>query len=1000
MDEPTTLDALRPLLSQFRPKNALSRLDIRESIALVDFHVRLIYTLAVCFGRRPDETPIRMMPVPGFGAMLASVRKGGVQAGNPSWISSMIGSWCNETTSALDKFKVPRYSSFKTLRDRLSHGQPLPNDATVVQAISAELVKLLDALDEILRRNLADTYVAVRDERVTLHKPKEKSLFEVSPVWTWSESCGALQVYSHLSSDGIHYIAPDGDLFSESSEVLVTKFKRLYVGDGFSTPPGLGRLVKDVLADVGAYTEDYSKPSYFFGDGEDAGILFVPWTRSTSESNVPRIDAFRIGVDDRKEWRRKVDDWVSYTDFLKHISNWDVLARRMAIGLENYASERAQEEISRLGLSNRVDVRGPTLIKERKDVGVSISEKEFNLVARIDESCKIVKPSTSAFFLIGQAGLGKTELMVNAAIERARAIEMQPNSNLPLYLFISSSGRTLSSLEDAVNSALTITKVLSSHSAKALCRNGLLVLLVDGFDELLGSSGYENALGSLEPWFNELRGRGVLVASARSSYYLTQYRKSLAQATHLNVDHTLLELQLWSKAEASRYLIAMGADEETLRSVKDREWPVLSVPFFAKAFAAWLERQEVSDEVIPSVYEIVIEQYLEREALKLKDPNAGELLSSDELRELFSDIAETMQSSTSREIEQGDLVVCAESVVGSSTLDNARPGLTRRLSSLCGLGVAFDASGHSQFGFSHEILFDCFLSLALQRKLSGVVSSRSILRLLSTSKVNPVTFDWLVEKMPEASNVLAACIDFDVQAGGEGTVLASNLGALWQAMLSANRGVPPTARAAGLQLESLRLAKADWTSLDLSRSNIGELSIPSGSAGMINVSDSTIEFLEAKIPDQVSRNLKGVDSSNIRSLHIGDRFADSPSEVRAILNDLGLVKKSAVLQDGSSREQVLAFIDRLVRRSETPVVLDREDYSADDQRLSWIGHADQDEWRRFVDALKQSGVARLEAIPASGSAKVRLAYNKPLASLLGTSLGSEALAFWEFYKAV
>lgn len=998
MEEIATIDALAPALSQFKPKNSPGGFDIRESLALIDFHTRLIYTLAVCLGKRPEGTPIRMSPIPGFGTMLAPLRRGAsITTGATTWVSIMIGNWSTELIAALDKFKAPKYSSLKTLRDRLSHGQPLPNDPAAIKSISAELSKLLDQLELIVKNNLADTFVSVREDRLTIHKRKEKSFLEASPLWIWSDTLNAIQIYSHFSNDGIHYIAPDGDIFSEDSDPAIARFKRNFIGDGFSTQNGLGRLIKDVLADVGAYTEDYSKPSYFFGDAEDAGILFVPWTKSTSESNVPRLDAFRIGVDDRKEWRAKGGEWASYTSFLKHISNWDVLARRLAIGLENYAKEREQEEISRLGFPKSSGVRGPTLIKERRDVGISDNEKEFDLVAKIDESCKILKPSTSAFFLIGQAGLGKTELMVNAAIERARTIEQQPDCSLPLYLFISSSGRTLSSLEDAVNSALTITKVLSSHSAKALCRNGLLVLLVDGFDELLGSSGYENALGSLEPWFNELRGRGVLVASARSSYYLTQYRKSLALATHLNVDHTLLELQAWTKADSKSYLTTMGAAESVLKSVKEREWPVLSVPFFAKAFAAWIARQNDSTQAIPSVYEIVIEQYLEREALKLRDPNAGELLSSDELRDLFSDIAETMQSTTSREIEQSDLVACAEAVVGTSELERTRPGLTRRLSSLCGLGVSFDAAGHSQFGFSHEILFDCFLSLALQRKLTGVVSAPSILRLLSTSKVNPVAFEWLVEKMPTASTILAQNIEFTVHTGHEGTVLSSNLGALWEEMLSANQGIPPTPRATGLQLEKLELAKAGWSSLDISRSTIGELSIPSELTATINVTNATIEFLKANSSDRLSRIISGFDSSDIRSLHIGDRFADSLSNVRNVLEDLGLIERSKTFGNDASRQQAINFIARLTRRSETPVVLDRDDYSADDQRLSWIGHADQEEWVKFVNALVYSGMGRLEAIPASGSAKVRLAFNKPLATLFDTPPGLEATHFWSRY---
>jgi len=253
--------------------------------------------------------------------------------------------------------------------------------------------------------------------------------------------------------------------------------------------------------------------------------------------------------------------------------------------------------------------------------------------------------------------------------------------------------------------------------------------------------------------------------------------------------------------------------------------------------------------------------------------------------------------------------------------------------------------------------------------------------------------------MPAASGILAQSVEFTVQAGDEDTVLASNLGALWEEMLGANQGIPPTPRATGLQLEKLELAKAGWSSLDVSRSIVGELSIPAELAAVINVTNTTIEFLNAKSPDRLSRTVSGVDSSDIRSLHIGDRFADNLSEIRTTLEDLGLIEKSKTFQNDTSRQQAISFIARLTRRSETPVVLDRDDYSADDQRLSWISHADQDEWVKFVDALEHSGIGRLEAIPASGSAKIRLAFNRPLATLHETPPSVEATRFWARYGA-
>ena len=999
-DTMNTRDALRPILSQFKARPSPDQIDIRESIALVDFHLKIVYTLVISFGRRPLGTPIKMSSVPGFGSMLAAIRQGAKLPPDvgTQWIRDVILSWSNGAATAIDRFKTQRYKTFKMLRDRLAHGQPLPSDEKALLPIRQGLTTLIDALEKLLEETLEETAIVARDGRVHIHKKKERAAFEVSPLWMWSETSGGLQIYSHVSNDGIHYVQPSGDIWSERTSEIVTRFLKTYVGESSVGQAELGKLVKEVISDIAAYTEDYSRPSYFFGDEDDSGNLFVPWTRSTSEGNQSRIDAFRVGPNDRKEWRSTEDMWLPYSDFLKNISNWEILARRVAIGLDSFSQERAAEESSRLGLTKKIAPRGPSQLKRRKDAlsPSDSSDENFDLKLRIDDSCRRMKPSTSVYFLIGQAGLGKTELMVSLARERAREIESDPALELPLYLFVSSTGRTLSSLEDAVNSALNITKLLSSQSARALCRNGLLVLLVDGFDELLGSSGYENALGSLEPWFRELGGRGVLVASARSSYYLTQYRRSLAQAVNLNVDHTLAELQPWSRAASEAYLREMGVTSTIIAGIKDRDWSILSVPFFAKAFAAWLARAQGTGQTLLSIYEIVVEQYLEREARKLTDPNAGQLLTAAELRELFTEVAELMQGSKNRELEQADLVACAEVVVNAANIEAARPGLTRRLSSLCGLGVSPDSGGQNQFGFSHEILFDCFLSLAIQQRISKLLNVESLLRLLSTSTVNASVFEWLVEKKPDAIAILSKDVSFRLTDEEETRVLSANLGALWEAMLAHQHGVPATAVASGLQLERVDLAKDGWRNLDLSRSVIGDIIIPDGGVGCIDVSRADISFLRSKSSEQAKRALRGIESANVHSVHIGDRYGDSRKHVREILESLQLIQPESHEGDQETREVALYFLDRLARRPDVAVILDREDLSAEDQRLSWINHYETDQWRAFVNTLIDSGVASLEPLSTSGRPKVRLSFSKPVASLLSSDESSEEiLKFWK-----
>ncbi|MGH8054967.1 MAG: NACHT domain-containing protein [Stenotrophomonas sp.] len=995
-------ELLAPVLSNFRVKRSNDEVDVREAIALIDFHVRVIYTLLISFNRRQQGASVKLLPVPGFGSMLAVLRQGSKLVDEPAtaWVSSMLRALSVDAIKGVDAFRVAnKYSNFKSLRDRLSHGGTLPSDDGMRQKISLAVSALISCLERSLSTQLSIVGVSEQDGRLWLVGDEGAATFEVSPLWVAHSSRINLGVFSHFADDTIHYFGSDGELWLERNSELVARFRRLFLSEKGNPNQDLAKLVTDTLADVAAYTEDYSRPSFFFGDDERTGYLHIPWTRSTSEGNEPRIDAFRIGLDHRREWEASQGEWRSYSEFLKSVSKWELLARRIGMGLSALDQRREAEESSRLGIQGTSPVRGPSILREMQEstLGPELIDgsKFFELGVRIDDACQTMKPSTSVFFLVGQAGLGKTELMLGLAKERSRLIAEDPTRQCPLYLFVSSTGRTLSSLEDAVDSALNITKVLSSHSAKALCRNGLLVLMVDGFDELLGSSGYENALGSLEPWFRELGGRGVLVASARSSYYLTQYRRSLASAVDLNVDHTLVELQPWKRNESEKYLKQMGVGVDRIKMLTANDWGVLGVPFFAKAFAAWIERNADTPRHAPSMYEIVVEQFLDRESHKLRTQTSEELLSTGELRELFSDVADLMQSSKSRELELSELVACAKMVVGEP-LDEVRPGLSRRLSSLGGLGVRPDKNGQNQFGFSHEVLFDCFLLLAIQRRVSGVFNEKSLFSLLAASNINSAVFEWLIKRYPESAKILSSKMSFELKGEAGNQAASSNLGALWESLLNFGNGIPPTPSARGLAMNSVVLADGGWTSIDLSRSVISHLGISDNSEGEVIVSGATIEYLEVPSSVVAKRVLKGGDCASISSLKIGSSFADTPAQVARILHDAGILSGSIDSSDGEIIVASLHYLTRLIRRPDVPVIIDRETKVADDHRLSWINHYDGDMWTRFVSALVDSGAARLEPLATSGKAKVRLTFNIPVEEMVDRDSGRvEVERFWK-----
>lgn len=992
------------LLAPFKKRLSGAAGDVRELVALVDFHLRILYTLSIADSRSNGIASIKVIGTPGFGTMAAVVRqaaKESKEVTKSAW-SERIRLSAAESLNEIDSFKLAkRYKSFKTMRDQLSHGHALPSDDALVQEIIQSLTTITGNLQVILSKNFADCSFEWKENYLRIFATSQKDSLDVDGLWQYVEQSDTAAIYSHSSQDSIFYIAVGGEILSESESGRIGRFQTQLLVEKKNTNGDLGRLVKEILRDVSAFTEDYSAPSFFFGDEFDAGHLYVPWTRSTSDGNQARIDAFRIGPDNRREWKvpKSDDRWVSYSEFMREIANWPILARRIGIGLESFSKSRRDEELSRLGITQNSKHRGPSKLRE---VNEDLNSQEqsnghsFDLKERVDDACERMKPSTAVYFVVGQAGLGKTDLMLSMAKNRAEEIAVNPDLKKPLFLFVSSTGRTLASLEDAVNGSLNITKLLSSHGAKALCRNGLLVLLVDGFDELLGSSGYQNALGSLEPWFKELGGRGVLVASARSSYYLTQYRRSLAETKDLNVDHTLVELQPWSRADTQDYLTVGGVPTTSLSRLDDKEWRILSIPFFSKAFVAWFEKNAEKG-VPPSIFDIVVDQYLEREAIKLDDPHQGSLLAREELQSLFAEIAEMMQLGKVREIEQDDLISCAQQTIGANSLESVRPGLSRRLSSLCGLGVDSEGGKPNQFGFSHEVLFDCFLSAALSRNVVYDVSATYFDNILNKSKINTSVFEWIFQRNLEAISKISKKINFSITRKNESDIFAENLGSLWITMLQRGGNIPPTERVEGVRLGNLSLANVGWKNLVIKRSSIKRLEIPESGDFLVELSQVDIDILFCASAVQLKKVVTGLDKSEIRCIHIEDKFEDNPVRVRKALSDFGLVPNSETNAPSELYEAAEFFLTKIIARPDIQIVVNRDDWLTDDHRLSWTHRMGNDVWMDFLTYLLEYKLARWEQRATAGKAKNRLVFNVPVTSILRKeTVPPDIRNFWDF----
>lgn len=962
--------------------------DARECLALVDLYARVAWTLTLCESRRNGGNH-RPISTPGMGSMLGVVR---AAQSDTTFGNDVLGKALKDAAAKLlqviDGFRAPPFNNLQHVRNRLDHGEALSaNDAEATE-LAERLRQLCTSMKSALAEPLGAFSFGGTDEQVLLKAGQHQ--LDLRPLWVGLDQAPWAGVYAHAGKDEVNYLVPGNHQRSSRSFAKLTAAEKDWLT--LSEKQGaLSRFARQVTADVAAYTEDHTAPGYYFGDDEQAGWLIVPWTRATSDQNQPRLDRFRVSQNDEKQWLEANAQWRPYTAFLKEISNWPVLARRIGIGLDEASRTRRDEEAARLGSGPTSNARGPARLLEVDSDLKPVSDESFDLRERIDRACELVKPATEVFFLVGQAGLGKTELMMSAAHERAKLLATTPDDLRPLYLFVSSTGRTLASLEDAVNSALNITKLLSSQSARVLCRNGLLVLIVDGFDELLGSSGYENALGSLEPWFRDLGGKGVVVASARSSYYLTQYQRSLANSVGLNVEHTLIELQPWSRQEAEKFLGHVGTPPATLAGLSERDWRLLGIPFFAKAFSAWRQAHTGIQGNRP-LFEIVIGQYLDREASKLKDEHHGvPLLDLAELRMLFAEVAELMLQQRTRELELPELVQCAQMATGIEHLELQRPGLTNRLSAICAMSVS--TSTTRKFSFSHEVMFDCFVTIVLEAALRRHGDFSSVRRLLELGKIQADVFEWLSER---CSTEAVACAQELAVLGAAPDVphaLRENMGTWWSILLRRQAGVPPSRRAVGLIMDTIELNDGDWSQVSLTNCQVAFLRVPALGSHRISVSGTTIGLLQGDDAHRIRVTVADVAPELVDALRVGNEWIDARRAVRSWFVEQGMAKAEVAHGDVRALDAADYFLGKIERSRQ--IVVMEQGQMPDDSRLNWAQHYGADVWLAFLDRLMRHELAYRESIQASGQAKVRLVFEVAPAKIRQRDVGnSKVAAFW------
>jgi len=430
--------------------------------------------------------------------------------------------------------------------------------------------------------------------------------------------------------------------------------------------------------------------------------LRAGWTaRGRQESEL-----FGVTAEGSLRWLSGPTEQESYPEFL------------MSEGMADF--DQFASAIGREVTRERAFVASDADVDRGFDRGSSVRATPGALAELVDHGRAQAEGRTSLFFLKGDPGAGKTTLLRETTALQAERY-MQGESGFLLF-YVSAQGRELGNLRDAFSGELDDLRAgFTRDAVAALARSGLLIPVVDGFDELLGTAGYSGAFSSLQTLLGELDGLGAVVVSARSAFYdLELLGRSTSPASEADIGVTTIGLEPWTDAQLETFMrkTGGGVDRErvgrALETLSAEDRRLLRRPFFASRFPEFAAEADGHN---VDLLEYLISAYLEREARKIVDSSGEPVLPVDGHRRLFELAAEHMWEAEARQLAVDELrtfteIVAEEFVLGADEASQ----LGTKVTSYAGFRPG-RAGGRDDFAFEHEVYFDYFLARAVQRLL-------------------------------------------------------------------------------------------------------------------------------------------------------------------------------------------------------------------------------------------------------------------------------------------
>ena len=517
--------------------------------------------------------------------------------------------------------------------------------------------------------------------------------------------------------------------------------------------------------------------------------------------------------------------------------------------------------------------------------------------------------ATRVVMVTGGAGAGKTRVLQE--LVRRQADKYIRGQTTKLLLYVNAQGRALARLNEALATELQDLKVnLTYHSIAALARLGILIPVIDGFDELLGVSGYDDAFSSLAGFLEQLMGEGQLLASARSVYYEEEFLSragSISTAGGQAWRYVPVRILEWGEEDRESYLNhwvefndLSDIDSNRIRERLDgifceRNLSLASKPLFFTRVVDLLWRNPDFSGGEDLLRELVNE-YLSRERNeKLLDRQSESLLTDKQFERLMRELAEEMWNQETRELDYRSIRDVAEYVVENEGLPEAtKQIIIERMPTLAFLAKA-DGSASQTGAFEHELFFFYFLAASIVSQLTSIQGDMRI--ILSRSALPEDVADRVAIELssdePSPRERLQKFMD-RLSVAGETewrrtTQVRENAGLLVMALFRAYTGLPEEINECairsvvfpGSHLSNVRLTRCLLDDVTVRRTDLS-------STKFLGCEARNVLFIEPHVdPGSTRLELQGLRVAQVTGIHVPGRTSYEPSVIGGILKECG-----------------------------------------------------------------------------------------------------------------